>query len=288
MAVTCTRCGAENPDGNVYCQGCGTPLGAAAPPAQPAPGLIAPPPGMASPVGGPTGYQSPYYAPLAPLPPVHRTSWLVIVAAVVALVVVLAGFGTALAVIANRGSNNTSGAGIGAEIPSPTPGVSPSPLASPTPTTLGATTASNDGLSVKVPMGWTVASTDVETIVLTDPNGDGSVTLASGPSVPAQNAQDNKNTVDGYFKGKYPDTKACPGTTAASGAFNGAKGLSWTLCFTLADGVHSAPAAASLFAGANASGSVYYVVMLFTRQDKLQAYATTSKSVLQSVVWKLS
>ena len=286
--MTCTRCGAQNPDENLYCQNCGTPLAAQSPPTQPPTGYVGPPPDTAPPLAGPTGYQSPYYAPVGPVAPVHRTSWTLIMAAVVALVVLLGGFGTALAVIANRGSADNSGTAIGTAIPSPTPGLTPTPIASPTPTTLGATTTSNDGVSVRVPQGWSVASKDVESIVLADPNGEGSLTIASGPSVPAQNAQDNKNTVDTYFKSKYPDTRACSGTTTTSGAFNGAKGLSWTLCFTLTDGVHSAPAAASLFAGANNSGSVYYVVMVFTRQDNLPAYKTAAKPVLDSVVWKLS
>lgn len=284
--MTCARCGAQNPDGNLYCQNCGTPLAAA--PAQPAAPYYGPPAGIAPPVAGPTGYQSPYYAPAGPAAPVHRTPWMLIIAGVVAMVVLLAGFGTAFAVIANRGSNNSGGSAIGSDIPSPTPGVTPSPIASPTPTTLGATTASNDGLTVKVPQGWSVASKDVEAIILTDPNGEGSLTFASGPSVPAQSATDNKNTIDAYFKSKYPDARACPGTSTTSGAFNGAKGLSWTVCFTLTEGGHSAAAAASLFAGANTSGSVYYVVMVFTRQDNLQAYKNTAQPVLQSVVWKLS
>ena len=285
--MTCARCGAQNPDGNLYCQNCGTPLGAATPPAQPASPFTGPPPGVAPPVVGPTGYESPYYAPTGPAVAVHRTPWTLIIAGVVALVVLLAGFGTALAVIANRGSTNTSGAALGTEIPSPTPGVTQSPIASPTPTTLGATTASNDGVSLKVPQGWSVASKDVESIILTDPSGEGSVTVASGPSLPAQSAQDNKSSIDSYFKSKYPDVRACPGTTTTSGAFNGAKGLSWTVCFTLTDGARSAAAAASLFAGANPNGSVYYVVMVFTRQDNLQAYKNTAQPVLQSVVWKL-
>lgn len=226
--------------------------------------------------------------PTGPVAPVHRTPWTLIIAAVVALIVLMAGFGTALAVITNRGSSNTGGSAIGSDIPSPTPGATPSPVASPTPTPLGATTETNDGLSVKVPQGWSVASKDVESIILTDPNGEGSVTFASGPSSPTQTAQDNKSTVEGYFKSKYPDTRACPNTTATAGSYNGAKGISWTLCFTLTEAGHSVAAAASLFAGANASGSVYYIVMVFTRQDNLQAYVAESRPVLQSVVWKLS
>src|SRR5579859_1272044 len=98
MALTCARCGAQNPDGNAFCQACGTPLTAAAtrstpgnppwalappppgPPAAPPPGspggVAGPPPGLAPPVqtmGG--GYQSPYYVPTTPQAPVHRTPW---------------------------------------------------------------------------------------------------------------------------------------------------------------------------------------------------------------------
>jgi hypothetical protein len=210
---------------------------------------------------------------------------MMIIAGVVALVVLMAGCGTALAVLGNRASN-TSGAGIG-DVSSPTPGVTPSPIASPT-TNPRDTVASNDGLTTPLPPGWSVASKDAESIILTDPNGDGSVTVASGVSSPTQTAQDNKNTIDAYFKSKYPDTRNCPNTSATSGTFNGAKGISWTLCFTLTDGSHSAAAAASLFAGANASGSVYYIVMVLTRQDNLQNYLNVSKPVLQGVHWKLT
>lgn len=232
-------------------------------------------------VGG--GFQSPYYAPQGAGAPVHRTPWMLIIAGVVALVVLMAGCGTALAILGNR-TSNTSGTGVG-DVSSPTPGVTPSPIASPT--YLGATTESNAGLTVPKPAGWTVASSDSETIVLSDPAGDGSVTVASGPSFPVQTAQDNKNTIDAYFKSKYPDSRPCPNSTATSSTFNGAKGISWTVCFTLTGGAHSVPAAASLFAGANSSGNVYYVVMVLTRQDNLQNYLNTAKPVLQGVHWKL-
>ena len=293
MAQQCARCGAQNPDGNLYCQACGTPLTAqaAAPPvaaAPPATGFAPPPPGMAPPTFGQAGYQSPYYQPTGVAVPVHRTPWMLIIAGVVALVVLLAGFGTAFAVLANHGGNNSAGAGVG-DVPSPTPAITPSPVASPTttPSTTG-TTESNNGLTVPVPAGWSVAAKDNESIVLSDPNGQGSVSLGSGPSVPTQSAQDNKTTVDNYFKSKYPDTRDCPNTSAKTTTFNGAAGISWTLCFTLTSGANNVPAAASLFAGANKSGSVYYAVMVLTRQDNLQSYLATTKPVLQGVVWKLT
>src|SRR5207245_8975638 len=146
MALTCARCGAQNPDGNLYCQACGTPLTAAgavagaAPPAPPEapPGAFAGPPvGIAPPVVGPTGYQSPYYTPSGVAAPVHRTPWMLIIAGVLALTVLMAGLGTALAVIGNR--NSPGGSGIGSPLTSPSPGVTPTPVASPT-STPGATT----------------------------------------------------------------------------------------------------------------------------------------------------
>ena len=316
MAVTCARCGNQNPDGNAFCQVCGAQLAArpqpsavAAPPSAPAgpPGYLPPPPaapppgyapgppaGIPPPTVGPTGYQSPYYAPSAPGVPVHRTPWMMIIAGVIGLIVLMAGCGTALAVIGNRsssGSNNNSGATL-SDLPSPSPAVTPTPIASPisTPSTnpSGVATESNDGLTMPVPAGWSVASSDSESIVLTDPNSEGSVTAASGTSSPAQTAVENKTTLDDYFKQYYPDTRLCPGTSVVNSSFNGAKGVSWALCFTLTAGGHAVAAAASLFTGANSSGSVYYVVMIVTRQDNLKNYIAEAKPVLTGIHWKLS
>src|SRR5438132_11859140 len=84
MALACPRCGTQNPDGNAFCQACGTPLAAVAPAA-----VAGPPPDLPPPVVGPPpsvpapSYQSPYYAPApgAALPPVHRAPWVRIIAA---------------------------------------------------------------------------------------------------------------------------------------------------------------------------------------------------------------
>ena len=245
---------------------------------------------MAPPVfAGPAGYASPYYAPPAgPGIQVHRTPWMLIVAAVVALVVLMAGCGTALAILGNRGGLVSSGGGAIADLTSPSPATTPSPVVSPTTIASGPGPASNDGVSVTLPTGWTVADKDSETLVLSDPSSEGEVTVASGASSPAASAQDNMNGINDELKNKYPDTRACPGTKTAPSTFSGAKGLSWTLCLTLTDGVHSVPAAASLFAGANASGSIFYVVIVITRNDNLPHYMSLAKPVLSSVRWKLS
>ena len=294
MPMICARCGAQNPDGNLYCQTCGTPLAAPAPAPAPAAAAAAtagtfqgPPPNLAPPIGGPTGYSSPYLAPAGPQVPVHRTPWTLIVAAVVALTLLAAGFGTAFAVLNNHGGSSNTPSTLG-DLPSPTPGLSPSPVASPTPVSTGPQSTSNDGVSVSLPSGWVVDTQDSESIVITDPNSEGSVTISSGSSVPAQTALQNKDTVVSALRSKYPDVRDCPNSRATNSTLNGAAGISWTLCFTLTSGAASVPAAASLFAGANSSGSVYYLVMVLTTQDNLQNYLNMTKSILQSITWKLT
>jgi hypothetical protein len=320
MALTCARCGAQNPDGNRFCQACGTPLTAAAagiavPPAAPPAAPPGPPPGpypaappgpppgpyQAAPPGppyasplaypspppAPVGYQSPYYVPGvgAVQAPVHRIPLMLIISAVVVLVLLMAGIGTAIAIIGNH-NNNPAGTALNSGLSSPSPDGSPSPVGSPV--SSQGTTASNPGLTVPIPAGWSVASKDSESITLVDPNSDGAITVASGLSNPAQSAQQNRDSIDKYFTGKYPDAKNCPTSQTTTGTLNGASGLFWTLCFTLTTSGQSIPAATSLFVGANSDGGVYYLVELVTRQDNLQTFVGESKPILAGIKWKLS
>jgi len=286
MPLTCPRCGTPSPDGNQFCQSCGTPLAAPAgvttgvipgPPPGPPPNFAAPPP---------AAYQSPYYTPSGAVAPVHRTPWMLIVAGVALLTLLMAGAGTALALL-NHGTTSANTGGLG-DVTSPTPGVTPSPVASPTTTSTTPGAVSNDGFSLTLPSGWAVESKDNESVVLTDPNTEGSVTIASGVSIPTQTAQQNKDTVDGALKSKYPDTQECPNTKPTNTTLNGAAGISWMLCFTLTQGANSLPAALSMFAGANPSGTVYYFVMVLSTQSNIQSYVNIAKPVVQSVHWKLS
>lgn len=298
MAVTCSRCGAQNPDGNQYCQACGTPLDAvpvavAAVPGPPTTGVIpGPPPGsiLGPPPSVPSpGYQSPFTGP-GGQPPIHRTSWVLIMTAVFALIVIMAGLGTGIAVLGARASSQSRPpTSIQQKLPSPTPAGSPSPAPSsaPSPTPGGASTVSNAGLSITVPAGWTVVSKDDETITLTDPGGAGSMTVGSGPSSPPQTAQQNKDTLTKFFTGKYPDTRNCPNSQTTTGDLNGATGIFWELCFTLTSGSQSVQAGAPLFAGANFDGSVYYAAILLTTADNMNSFVTEARPVLQSIVWKL-
>jgi hypothetical protein len=215
--------------------------------------------------------------------PVHRTPWVLIISAVVVLVVVMAGCGTAMAIIGARSGNQIGGSGI---VPSPSPGGSPSPIASPT-GSQSATSASNAGETIPVPTGWAVANKDTESVTLVNPDGTGSVTIGSGPSSPAASAQENKDSLDKYLQGKYPDVKSCPNIKATTGSLNGAAGIFWTLCFTLTSGAQSFPAAAPLFVGANGDGSVYYLVILLTPAQNLNAFVSETRPILQGIQWKL-
>lgn len=288
MALTCPQCGTMNPDGNSFCQGCGvrlTPVAqpaAAGPPGAPVQ-FMGPPPSVP-----PPSYQSPYYAPSAAAPqaPIHRTPWVLILSAVLGLVVIMAGCGTALAIYGSRNSSSSS-TGFGSGLPSPSPAGTPSPVASPSPTTNGPGKATNPTLSVTVPSGWLVANKDSETITLTNPNGDGSVTIGSGASIPSQTAQQNKTTLDKFFTDKYPDTKACPNSKVTTGSIGGESGIFWQLCFTLISGSQSFQAGAPMFAGANADGSVYYAVILLTPVTNMNNFSAEAKPVLASIVWTL-
>src|SRR5712691_7611683 len=164
MALTCSRCGTQNPDGNSFCQACGTPLAAvvARPPVGPPPGapspIMGPPPGLP-----PPSYQSPYYAPGAGgfQAPVHRTPWVLIISAVLGLIVVMAGCGTAYAFLNAR---NQTSAGV---LPSPSPAGTPSPVQTTTPPA-GSSTASTSAESVTLPPGWAATNSD-PTLTVTNP-----------------------------------------------------------------------------------------------------------------------
>ncbi len=312
MAVSCARCGTQNPDGNRFCQSCGTPLAAVAQvpavpvgataaspfthppaPAGTSPGqLYAPAPAYGAPQPPPTGaYQNPYYqpGPGAPTPIVHRTPWMLIIAVIVATVVVLSGVGTVLAFALNRHTDTQAGAFSSLSSPSPastpTPGqTSPSPTAN-----AGAQTLSTNTVSVVAPAGWAVLNKDATSISLQSPTGDGTIAIASGQSSPPETAQQLKSDIDKALGQKYPDVAECAGTSVTTGALAGAKGIFWELCFTATTGGQSVPIAEPLFVGANASGSVGYVVVLQTTQDNLDAFVKECLPILRSgIAWKLT
>ncbi len=251
----------------------------------PAQSVQAPPPPTP-----PQAYASPYYAPATGggvQPPVHRTPWVIIVAVVVGLIVIMAGCGTVLA-FSGFGKKTSTGGSFTA-LSSPTPAGTPSPIPTPTGGATSSGTESNTAESVIVPKGWTVISKDDQSITLQSPKGDGSITVGSGPQSPPQNAQQDKSQLDSYFKQKFPDTKDCAGTKTSTGDMDGAKGIFWQLCFTVTSGSQSIAIGAPIFVGANASGSVYYLVLLETEKSNMDAFISEATSIMKGGIhWKLS
>jgi hypothetical protein len=213
---------------------------------------------------------------------VHRTPWTIIIAAVVGLIVVMAGCGTAVALLTNKAS--VSG-GITSDLPSPTPAGSPSPLASPSPIA-GATLASNDYVTIPVPPGWQVAHKDSQVIALLNPSGSGSMVVASGPLSPSSTAQAGKDAIDKTFQTKYPGAQNCAGTSPKNGTLNGASGIFWTLCYTVVANGNSFPAASALFVGVNSNGSIAYLLELATLAGNMDTFRVDTKAIVQGIVWK--
>ena len=285
MALTCARCGAQNPDGNRFCNTCGTPLVPAAVPVGAAVATAAPPP-------PPAAYQSPYYAPPAGQagPAVHRTPWVLIISIVVVMVLVLSGIGTVLALtLGHKTAPDSTFAAVSSPSPASPPGESPQPSPSAQPTQpSGGQTVSNDAETVLVPSGWTVLNKDADSVSLQSPDGDGTMTVAAGPFSPPENAHQIKDDIDKELAAKYPDAAACPGSTTVTGSLGGVSGLFWTECFTLSSGGQTVPVGEPLFAGANSSGSVGYVIALQTTQDNLQKFIKECTPILDSgITWNL-
>jgi hypothetical protein len=242
----------------------------------------------------PHPYQNPYYTPseVGPQPTVHRTPWILIIGVIAGLVLLMAACGAGLAVLGNKAANQGISGGIKpSPLASPSPAGSPnpsaSPTSSPTPIQTSGGSESNTGVTITLPSGWVVVNKTSETFTITDANSDGSLTIGSGPSNPAQTTQQNKDTVDRVITNKYPDTKNCANSQTTTGDLNGASGIFWQLCFTLTSQGQSIPAEASLFTGANHDGSVYYLVILLTGQDFMQTFITNTKPILTSIQWNL-
>ena len=287
MALTCARCGTQNPDVNSFCQACGTPLAAVAQMAPMGPPPGTPPPMMGPPPSMPPPSFSPFYAPSAGAPqaPVHRTPWVLIISGVVVLLVVMVGCGTTLAILNARNSNQPSTSGLG--LPSPTPAGTPTPIQQASPTPIGgATTASTSAVSVTVPPGWAATKSD-PTVTLTNSSGNGSIAVSSGTQSPPMTAQQIRDYLDKALTAQYPDTRICPSTTTTNGSVGGISGIWWQLCFTVTQGGQSFPAAMTIWAAANSTGSIGYGVLLFTLASNMNAFLNEAKPVLASIQWKL-
>jgi hypothetical protein len=209
-----------------------------------------------------------------PQEPVHRTPWTLIIGAVAFLIVLVAGGGAAIALLA--GKSSTSGG---------TPTDLPSPVASPA--AYVGPTASNPVVTVPVPPGWTVSAKDNESIAMTDPNGWGYVSVASGAQSPKLTVEQQKAAIETSIKNKSPDAVECRAVRPTPGAIGGVKGIFWHMCFTVVSSGKSLPAEASLFVATNADGSIWYGVILLAPQSYMQNLSREAEPILNGIQWKL-
>jgi hypothetical protein len=222
---------------------------------------------------GQVAYASPYYSPEGAMPqaPVHRTPWVLIISAIVVLIVLLAGCGTAFALFSGKSFGS-------ADVAKPEP--SPSPWTGPT--------ASNPVVTVPLLPGWTVSSKDNESISMTDPNGWGYVSVGSGVQSPKLTLQQQKTAIETSIKNKSPDAVECRAVRPTPGSVGGVKGIFWNMCFTVVSAGKSLAAEAYLFVATNADGSVWYGVILLTPQSYMVNLSKEAEPILAGIQWKLT
>jgi hypothetical protein len=292
MAMVCRECGAQNPTGLRRCATCGAPQLVAD---TRVPGTTAPPaPGTAADLPSPAGYPSPSYAPrvAAPAAMVHRTRWSLVVGSIAALIALATLSGTVLGLVSGLLAQAPGYSNLSGQVPSPSPSGTPGPSASPVPSVSPAAPVlgpgeSNAGVRLPVPAGWSVSGNDGEAITLESPDGNGSLTVASGRQNPAKSAEQNRDRVIRYYQGLHPDAADCPASRVTTGALNGVPGIFWTMCFTLIYGAQTYPAAAAMFAGSNTAGSVYYLVIVLSSQADLTSFVATAEPIVQGIQWRL-
>lgn len=304
MAVTCARCGTQNPDGSAFCMRCGTPMAATpAQPVQPTPQYTPPPPG-----GGIPPYQAPPPgAPYVPgqsayLPPppggtmVHRSSRNAVIAIVIVAVLVIAGGAVAFAALHVGG---TTPRPHPTTPPHPTSVPSSRPTAQPTlqPTltpTQAPTTAPTNGpgpngsgttidagfATVFVPAGWTTGNAHSTYIELEPPSKDGLIIVSSEsqPSDATNSGLDNALLkVD---QQQYdPSAAFCPNYQTATGSLQGSAGAVGIDLIEICENVtpQNGPAFAAIDAYADgiarsSSGLKSVVINAFAPQDKFDSF----------------
>ena len=298
MPVACSRCGTQNPDGNRFCQNCGTVLAAAPPVAtQAAPTAPAPVPGGPA-VGPPPamgGYQNPYYAPAQPQQ-VHRTPWLLVVGIIVGLVLVMGACGVGIAIVVPKGNTNTnqtSGPKLGTPAPpaiksSPSPVGQASPSPKPTPgQSSGGQTVSVASLTVSVPSGFQVIDKNDNGVTVQTPKGDGVIQVQSGKLSNPTTEQQLQQAVLAYLKQKYPDANVCGSDNNVE--INGPSGSIAKICFTLTSQNSPAVAAAAVYwLATNSAHNVFYEVDGFTTDANFDSFMDTTSPFVDSVNWKLA
>jgi hypothetical protein len=280
MPLGCVRCGAQNPDGNNFCQNCGNPLAVAAPLAAQATPLY-----PLQPPAPPVAYQSPYYAPVQPQQ-VYRTPWMLVVGIIAGLVVVMGACGVGIAIVVPKNSGTASSPKLGTPAP---PKTSATPASRPTPaqTASSGQTLSIASLSVTVPADFQVVDKNDNQVTVETPAGDGVIQVESAKLPKPTTTQQLQQGVLAYLKQQYPDASVCGSDDNVE--INGPSGSIVKICFTLTQqNAPATPAAAVYWLATNSAHSVYYEVDGVTEADSFDGFMDATAPFVDSVTWKLS
>jgi zinc-ribbon domain len=280
MPLGCARCGAQNPDGNNFCQNCGSPLAVAAAVATQATPLYS-----VQPPAPPPAYQSPYYVPAQPQQ-IGRTPWMLVVGVIVGVVLVMDACGVGIAIVVPKNVRTTTGPTLGTPAP---PNISETPGAKPTPTqaTAGSQTLSIASLTVTVPADFQIADKNDNQVTVETPDGDGLIQVESAKLPKPTTAQQLQQGVLASFKQKYPDANVCGSDDNVE--INGPSGSVVKICFTLTQqNAPATPAAAIYWMATNSALSVYYEVDGVTEADNFDGFMDATSPFVDSVSWKLT
>lgn len=249
MAV-CATCGAQNPDGNRFCQNCGRPLVAAAAPPPPA-------------------YQNPYYAPQPGQAVVaSRTSpWLligiigglvffmIIAVAVIAAVLLRPGPSPHPLPVANQTTAPSTPAPIG----------TPTPAATPSRSSGGSNVIKTSSFQVNAP-GWKTLHQDNLSVTLLSPQQDGTLQILGGQ---LKQQSDTKTFVDQFLAdivNKYPGAKPC--LQPKSESHGGKDGIIVGACYTYTPQTGAAfPAADVIWASVDDSNNLFTYEVFCNTKD---------------------
>jgi hypothetical protein len=280
MPLGCVRCGTQNPDGNNFCQNCGSPLAVAAPVARQGTPLY-----PVQPPAPPPSYQSPYYAPGQPQQ-ISRTPWMLVVGIIAGLVLVMGACGVGIAIVVPKSTGTPTSPTLGTPAP---PKTRATPGAKPTPTqaTAGAQTLSIASLTVTVPADFQVVDKNDNQVTVETPDSDGLIEVQSAKLPRPTTDQQLQQSVLASFKQKYPDANVCGNDDNVE--INGPSGSIVKICFTLTQqNAPATPAAAVYWMATNSAHNVFYEVDGVTEADNFDGFMDATSPFVDSVSWKLT
>jgi len=303
MALTCSRCGTQNPDSNRFCQNCGAQLAASSP--APAPTPVAPPAPAPTPSATPPSWapSSTYYTPSQPVT-LRRLPVGLIAGAVVALLILMSGVAVVAAAIAKgtvvpgdqTGRTFTPAPSSVPPSPitggnaSPSPVAPPSPVSSPSPTPTSAPTGQgsvcNSTLCLTPAQGWTVKSKDDTSVLLAYDNPVGFAHFqALKPGSPVKAIDELQRLFDGIKK-QSPDATICQ--QAQDLTVGGNKGPYIIACFTFTpQGGQAIKIVELLWIAVSADGTVEYEWDAFSTDSNFDNFLKAVNPLQHTVQWKI-